>query len=366
MKPTTNSSGVAKRGRPRNRDQHARRGEEALADLRQAGREHVVHPEPEADERGRDQRQHHRRVAEHGTRAERRHDRRHHAQRRDEDDVDLRVAEEPEQVLPEQRVAALRRVVEVRRDQAVERQEAARQHHRRHREHDHERRHEHRPHEQRHAVQRHAGCALLERGDDDLDRRDQRRELGEGHQLRPDVVALAGRVLRSGERHVAEPAGVRTDVGQERRPEQHAADQVRVVAVRVEAREGDVARAEHERHEVEPERLHHRYGEQEHHRRAVHGEDLIVEVGTEQLALGERELQPHHQRQHAGQREEDERRHDVAARDPLVVDGAEHADDARRRAPRVLELREVDLGFALALDDRIVRRRRGAHRRLPR
>ena len=30
----------------------------------QAGREHVVHPQPEAEEAGRDQRQHHRRVAE--------------------------------------------------------------------------------------------------------------------------------------------------------------------------------------------------------------------------------------------------------------------------------------------------------------
>ena len=40
--------------------------------------------------------------------------------RRDEDDVDLGVAEEPEQVLPEQRVAALGRVEEVRADEPVE------------------------------------------------------------------------------------------------------------------------------------------------------------------------------------------------------------------------------------------------------
>ena len=41
--------------------------------------------------------------------------------RRDEDDVDLGVAEEPEQVLPEQRVAAFGRVEEVGADQPIER-----------------------------------------------------------------------------------------------------------------------------------------------------------------------------------------------------------------------------------------------------
>ena len=39
-------------------------------------------------------------------------------ERGDEDDVDLRVAEEPEDVLPEQRVAPLRRIEEVRVDPA--------------------------------------------------------------------------------------------------------------------------------------------------------------------------------------------------------------------------------------------------------
>ena len=40
--------------------------------------------------------------------------------RREEDDVDLGVAEEPEQVLPEQRVAALGGVEEMRADEPVE------------------------------------------------------------------------------------------------------------------------------------------------------------------------------------------------------------------------------------------------------
>ena len=87
----------------------------------------------------RDQRQHQRQIAEHRPPRERRNDRRDHADRRQEDDVDLGMAEEPEQVLPEQRVAALRRVEEMRADQPVEDQRGARHHDRRHREDHHER-----------------------------------------------------------------------------------------------------------------------------------------------------------------------------------------------------------------------------------
>ena len=64
------------------------------------------------------------------------------------------------------------------------------------------------------------GRAQLEDRDDDLDRDDERRDLGEGDHLRPDVDALAGRVLRAGERHVAEPARVGPGVEQQRDVEQ--------------------------------------------------------------------------------------------------------------------------------------------------
>ena len=40
-------------------------------------------------------------------------------------------------------------------------------------------------------------------------------------------------------------------------------------------------------------RLHHRHGEQEHHRRAVHREQLVVEVGADQAVLRAAQLQAH-------------------------------------------------------------------------
>ena len=70
---------------------------------------------------------------------------------RHEDDVDLGMAEEPEQVLPQQRVAAVLDVEEVRADQAIENQRGAGEHDRRHREEHHERRDQPAP-------RRRAGC----------------------------------------------------------------------------------------------------------------------------------------------------------------------------------------------------------------
>ena len=86
----------------------------------------------------------------------------------------------------------------MRADKPVEDQHRARQHHRRHRQEDDKGRHDHRPNEQWDAVERHSGRPLLEDGADDLDRHRERRQLGEGDHLRPDVGSLAGCELRAG------------------------------------------------------------------------------------------------------------------------------------------------------------------------
>ena len=105
------------------------------------------------------------------------------------------MAEEPEQVLPQQHVAAFSRIEEVCADQAIEDQRGARNHDGRHRQDDDERRDQHGPDEQRDAVERHAWRALLKYGDDDLHRHGERRDLGEGDHLCPDVGPLARTVL---------------------------------------------------------------------------------------------------------------------------------------------------------------------------
>ena len=97
--------------------------------------------------------------------------------------------------------------------------------------------------------------------------------------------------------------------------------------------------------------LHHRHGEQEHHVRAVHGEDLVVEVRARERRFGPRQLQAHQQRQHAAQGQEDEGGDDVAAADHLVVHRGERAEEAARRAPDRPQLRaeapaRIELGVA--------------------
>ena len=92
------------------------------------------------------------------------------------------------------------------------------------------------------------------------------------HQSAPS----AGRVLRAGERRVHEPAAVGRDAEEDRAEERQPADRVGPEGVGRQARERQVAGAEHARQQVDGDRLDDRHGEQEHHHRAVHGEDLVV------------------------------------------------------------------------------------------
>ncbi len=116
------------------------------------------------------------------------------------------------------------------------------------------------------------------------------------------------------------------------------------VAEHVEARERDVARADHQRHEVVAERGGERHPHEEHHRGAVHGEELVVASGREHRAVGLRELEPHEERLDAADDEEDQRGRAVEDRDLLVVDRGEPAPHAGRRTRAIQDrpLRRLD------------------------
>jgi hypothetical protein len=210
------------------------------------------------------------------------------------------VPEEPEEVLPEQRVAAFRRIEELCPDQAIRDQGRARDHHRRHGEEHHEGGDEKPPHEERYPVERHAGRALLHDRGDELNRYGDRRHFGEGDHLRPDVGALARGIFRSGKRHVGEPADIRADIEEERDEQHRAAEEVEPVGVVAEPREGDLPRSHHERHEIVAHALHDRHGEEKHHGRAMGREELIVGVGPDQRILRNGELDAHRERQRSG------------------------------------------------------------------
>src|SRR3954463_11955674 len=88
-------------------DQHARRGKNALAELRKRRDEHVVHPNAEANERCSNHRQNKRCISESLSPGKSCDDHRDHSSGWNENDVNLRVTEEPEEVLPHYRIAAL-------------------------------------------------------------------------------------------------------------------------------------------------------------------------------------------------------------------------------------------------------------------
>src|SRR3954468_13519913 len=93
----------------RNGDHHRREHEEDVEEVRQPDAEHVVRPDEHRIEADRDGRERDRLVAEDRLAREDGNDLGDHAHRRQDDDVDLGMAEEPEQVLVEEGVSTLLR-----------------------------------------------------------------------------------------------------------------------------------------------------------------------------------------------------------------------------------------------------------------
>ncbi len=308
----------------RDGDDHRRDHEEAQQRRGQPDREHVVRPDEQRVEPDRDGREDDRRVAEDRlAREDGEHlgDDPHHRQ---DHDVDLGVAEEPEDVLPEHGVAALVGLEEVRVSLPVE--EEHRQPDREHRQDDDEQRGVDldRPHEERDAHPRHPRRAQPVDGDDEVDRADERGHREDVERQDQEVDSVAADLL--GQRRVDRPAGVRRAArGEEAREQDQAAEQEQPVRERVQPREGDVARADHQRHQEVPEPGEDRDDDEEDHRRPVQGHHLVVGIAREEVLVRLRELGAHQEGKHAAGAEEDEARDEVEDPDPLVVDGRDPA-----------------------------------------
>ena len=353
-KPRTNSSGAlqlrpaAPEGRDpgeyldagRNGDRHACGREEAERELRYAGGEHVMHPQPEAQEPGAHERRHDEAIADQRRLRQCGHDHGDHSRGRQEDDVDLGMPEEPEQVLPQKRVAGLFRNEEgpvkgpLQLEQDRRRDDGWKRHH------DHPGKHQHRPAIHWHLVERHAGRAGPQHAHDDLDRSRDGRDLDEADPQKPEVRVDAGRVSIARERRIHEPSAVRRQAEEQAAEEGDAADEISPERVCAQPRKRQVPRGEHVGQQEYAHRLDRRHGEQEHHHRAVHREDLIVERVPDQGVLRHGQLRAHQQTQHAGQDEKEEGRPDVEKSDIGVVDDGQEVH-AGRRPPHLLELRQL-------------------------
>ena len=287
------------------------------------------------------------------------------------------MAEEPEQVLPQQRAAAAAAVGKLAADGEAGRQEETRVRdvvhqlqnaggfQRRKGEQQDEGGHELRPDEKRQAHPRHAGRAKLDDGGDEIHRAEQRRRDEQHHADEPERLAVRRNGRR--QRRIGSPARLRRAAGNEKAHEHHhAAEEKRVEARHVDARKSHVRRADHQRHDVVAERRERqRHDAEEHHDGAVHRAEGIVKVGRNRAArrrLAEdffeqraehrhrharmRDLPAHQHHQEKSEQHEAERHETVLDADDLVVGGENIL------AP---ETRLVVFGVAVA----VVRVRRG-------
>ncbi len=139
---------------------------------------------------------------------------------------------------------------------------------------------------------------------------------------------MARREDASGEWRVGKPA----DVGRSARAIEAAAGEVAEVeqqaaecgdpeAEGVQAREGHVARADHEGNEVVAEAEQNWHADEEDHRGAVHGEEAVEGLRGDEVVVGDEKLDAHQYGFNAGDDKEDEGVADVHQADLLMVDG---------------------------------------------
>ena len=156
---------------------------------------------------------------------------------------------------------------------------------------------------------------------------------GQVDQEDPGVGAVARDVRAGRQRRVRRPAGLRR-AEEHRRVEDDAAGEVQPVGQRVQPRERHVARADLQRHEVVGEPRPQRHDDEEDHRRAVHREDLVVDLRRQQRVVRLGELRAHQQRLDAAEHHERERGDQVEDPDALVVGRRDPADPRPRAAHR--------------------------------
>ena len=184
----------------RNRDQHRGDRKGRVRHRAHPGREHVMPPHAVGQKPDQHHRVRHPGVAEQGLAREHGQNLRHYPEGRQRHDVDLGMAEQPEQVLPQDRRGAQLYQVEVRADEAVEEQEEQAHRQTGESKQDEDGGHQHRPHEHRHPHEGHAAGAHIDDGDEEVEAAQQGRDAEDEQADIPqiDVYARVRSSARSG------------------------------------------------------------------------------------------------------------------------------------------------------------------------
>ncbi|KAG0956919.1 hypothetical protein G6F31_012558 [Rhizopus arrhizus] len=322
----------------RDRDDHRRDAEEGIDAGTGAHGEEVVQPDDERQDADRQRGAHHRLVAEQLLARERGGDFREDAERRQHQDVHLRMAPGPHQVHVHHRVATQRVGVEVEVQVAVQGERAQRHGEDREGGDDDHAGDQYRPGEHRHLHQGHARRTHAQDGDEQVDAGQQCSDTG-GLQ-RPDVVVDTHpwTELDTRQRRIGDPAGHGEFANTQRDHHQRGAAHEAPEAEGVEERERHVARADLQRHDHVHQPQDQGRGHEEDHDDAMRREDLVVVVRRQVaggVAHGHGLLGAHHDGVGKAAQQHDQRDDDVHHADALVVDGGQPF------RPEVLPLAEV-------------------------
>jgi len=184
-----------------------------------------------------------------------------------------------------------------------------------------------RPDEQRQPRPAHPLRAQVVDRDDEVDRSRERRDREHVQRQDPEVLTVPLGV--DGVRRVARPAAPgRASLREEREQQDDAPEEEEPVGERVQAREGHVPGADHQRDEVVGEAGEDRDDDEEDHRRPVDREELVVGVVLDEVLVRLGELCPDQQRHDPAGDEEEPSGREVEDPDPLVVDRDEPTCDA--------------------------------------
>ena len=354
---------VQKEDRGRDRDEHRERHEALREERAHADDEHVMAVDGHRQERDGGHREGRRLVPERGLAREEREDVRDDAPRGEDQDVDLRVPEDPEEVLIEDGVSSPlghRRTgqEEVAAGDAVEEEEDHSGGQDRHEEGVQNRGHPDAPDRERHLEIAHSWCAEADDRRDVVDGPHDRARAREEDRHDPHRLPRPGLTDRGREGRIALPAaGRRAHRDEERADEDEPRRDHRPEREHVERGEGHVPRADHQRDAEVPERADEdrRDGEEDHDR-PVHREERGIGLRrknapglrVEELAqdrkrgAGLRDLPADHHGHDSAHHEEEEPIPEELLGDDLVVEREDvFLEEVRRVGMDVLLFVEI-------------------------
>ncbi len=265
--------------------------------MAESDREHVMRPHGEAQERDRQSRGGDEIVAVNRLAREHRDNLGDDSEGGQDHDVDLRMAEGPEDVLPQHRRTAGVGTKEMRVEQPVGKEHNQTRIEYRHH-HDYEEAgYQGHPDEQRHTRDAHSGSAHRDDGRHQVDPGGERAHADPEQAEYPVVHARAVGIGGLAEWRVREPShcgrAAIDSAGGEAEIEHQAAENLHPEAERIEPRKGHVARANHQRHHVRREPDQQRHHHQEDHRGAMHRKELVEDLRAKEVVIWHSELHAH-------------------------------------------------------------------------